>query len=238
MPSFIKGELENLYLKSDLEYALVLASVRVLAAYKMIDISKQTTELWYMEMLKMGWTKEQFLEKVEILKRADVFNRIDWYNWINTEMVYTRTEIEVMFNDRTNKMIQKGQRFLELYEKGYSLTDGEKEACKLAAAKAIEFEFSRYRAETIQEMEDRYKATKRQEIARKKFVIMKLSDKERHALNFELTEQGILTECKTSHELKNQIKYLEYFANLIPAEILIKYEPESDKQTKEQNHGN
>ncbi len=232
-PSFVKGELAGHYAQTDLEYAFVLAAIKTIAAYKMIDISVQTTEAWYLEMLRQGWTKTEFLKRVEAIKKAEVYNRIDWSDWLKTETVYTRAELERMFRDRNNKQIQQGQRLLELMEKGYILTEEEKTACRLAASKAIEFEFSRQRAEAIQETEDNFKAKKRREIAIKKTAIMKLDNSQRHALNFELTEQGILTECKTSQELHIQIKYLEYFANLIPAEILNKYMPESNKQTQE-----
>jgi hypothetical protein len=88
LPNFINYRLQPFYNNSELEFVFVHAHCKALGLRKMIDISIGTIIEWYKEMITDGWTIAFFLKRIEFLSKEKIFNRIDWYDWIN-DMAYS-----------------------------------------------------------------------------------------------------------------------------------------------------
>ena len=92
-------------------------------------------EFWYKEFIRMGWKQKDFNKQFEAVKRATLYGRIDFENWLKTEIMYNEIDFKIRLDQEIESRIQKG-KFLK--DKTPKLTPEEKQAVDLAIAKEIE----------------------------------------------------------------------------------------------------
>ena len=137
-PSCINSDLQQYYDNTDLSMQYVFDACKTLKPLKGIDVNAQQVEFWYVEFIKMGWTKKTFDEQFEAIKRAMLYNRIDFENWVSTERLYNKYDLNRNLDKRINNLIQKGN-FLK--GKTVELSEEEKTAIDLAEAKETVFKY-------------------------------------------------------------------------------------------------
>lgn len=137
-PICINRDLQQYYDNTDLSMQYVFDKCKTLKPLKGIDVNTQQVEFWYVEFIKMGWTKKIFDKQFEAIKRAMLYNRIDLENWITTERMYNEYDLNRNLDNRINNLIQIGN-FLK--GKTAELTEEEKTAIDLAEAKEIIFKY-------------------------------------------------------------------------------------------------
>lgn len=106
---------------------------------KGIDINLQQAEFWFREFIRMGWTKNIFRKQFESVKRAILYNRIDFENWLNTETMYNEYDFNFMVKQRVDEIIARG-KFLK--NKKVELNEEDKKAVEAAIAMEIAFKTS------------------------------------------------------------------------------------------------
>lgn len=134
-PKFIHGDLERYYEKTDLELAYVFDCCKTLKPLKGIDVNNQQVEFWYKEFIRMGWKKKHFDKQFEVVKRANLFGRIDFASWLQTEIMYNEIDLLNRLDEIIEGKIQRG-KFLK--DKEAELSEEDKKAIDLAVAKEIE----------------------------------------------------------------------------------------------------
>lgn len=81
---FIPADIEEKYQKSDLDYKYCVAKFSEMAAVKRDKIPIPTMKLWFIEFIKLEWTKYKFDLQYNALLSSDILGyaiRID--HWIN-----------------------------------------------------------------------------------------------------------------------------------------------------------
>ena len=89
---FIPAELTEKYQASDLEYNYCVVKFSEMAAIKRDNIPTPTMKLWFVEFIKLGWTKVKFDQQYEALTGSDILGyaiRID--HWINAVKPFIQT---------------------------------------------------------------------------------------------------------------------------------------------------
>ena len=219
-PKFINADLENFYNSTDLEYIFVYDQCKILGARKMIDISPATITAWYIEMIKLEWTRKNFLDRLAAVSRKEVYNRIDWADWINAgSIMYAEHEFEKRVENRISAIISSGKRLKILLENGIKLTQEEVKEIELAAASELRFEFHVERQKLIEQHKERVKQNLRIFNRQKRSAISGLSREKKDSLLNDCIAAGIFQR----KEFDITLKYLPHFAELIPEDIFSKY---------------
>ena len=130
-PKFINSELQPYYEQTDLELFYVFDCCKSLKPLKGIDVNSQQVEFWYKEFIRMGWKKKDFDKQFEAIKRATLFNRIDFESWLKTEIMYNEIDFKTQLSKIIDNKISRGYL---LKDKQAELTDEEKQCIDLYIA--------------------------------------------------------------------------------------------------------
>lgn len=106
-------ELQGLYYRGDLEFSFYLAEIARLQALRRDNIPRETLVVWYQEILKLGWNKEAFLERVEAVKRVKIYKAIDFTHFLEAEKLYTEMELNKIVQDRIDAIVRKGIKIIK-----------------------------------------------------------------------------------------------------------------------------
>jgi hypothetical protein len=137
-PKFINSELQPYYDATDLEVGYVFDCCKALKPLKGIDVNEQQITFWYREFIRMGWKKKDFDKQFEAVKRATLYNRIDFEVWLKTEKIYNEIDFEIEVGKRINRLIERGK---SLKNKEVILSEADKQTIDVALAKEYEFKF-------------------------------------------------------------------------------------------------
>jgi len=83
-----------------------------LAAIRRDTIPLETIRLWFIEILKLGWSKAKLLEQVNKAKRIDKYGAIDFTHLLTGERLYTEQETELKLRERVRAIIRRGEQLL------------------------------------------------------------------------------------------------------------------------------
>jgi len=217
VPKFISGELVPLYNRTDLSYTYVHIKCRELGALKMINIDPATIKAWYIEFIRLGWSKQLFDERFENLKRSKIFGSIDFYNWIaDGTSVYGEFEIQRLVSEKVNSLILKGRKLRQMLKRGYDLTEDEKRIARLDAYNELKSEWDRQRAQAFETYKNILKKKRRDKITQRKQAIMLMKDEMKANLVKKCFDEKIFEGMPAEYYQK----YLVEYADLIPDNLI------------------
>jgi hypothetical protein len=179
---------------------------------------------WYEDMLKLGWTKEVFLKRIEAVQRQEIFNRIGWDTWLRADTImYEEHEMRRIVDSKVNMLIQRGQELKRLYEAGYALTDEEKKYVELAAYKEFEFQLMSARSQVLDEAKDILKRQLNEKLKAKQKRLLTLTQEHKEDIVNECKALGIFKDADSKIQFETYVKYINVFADLIPDNLIEHY---------------
>ena len=151
---------EELYQSTDLEYSYCLKLFLQIEAAKRDDIPEATMRQWFLEFIRMKWTKEMVKNRYDALIRNPKYGAVDVSDWVNAVQTFAEDEVRVMVKQRIEKIIQRGKYLLANKDKFLTLTDEDKKAIDVGIAKEVEFELRNEKFRLI----DEYRAGRKEEL--------------------------------------------------------------------------
>ena len=145
-PKFINSALESYYEQTDLTLRWVYDCCLTLKPLKGIDVNEQQIQFWFIEFIKMGWKKKDFDKQFAAIKRAVLYNRIDFENWLTTEIIYNQIDLGVRVKEIIENKIMRG-KLLKDKTPECSFTDEEKQNISLYEAGLIKQRYEREQLE-------------------------------------------------------------------------------------------
>jgi len=149
-PKFINSALSDYYDQTDLTLRWVYDCCLTLKPLKGIDVNEQQVQFWFIDFIKMGWKKKDFDKQFAAIKRAVLYNRIDFENWLNTEIMYNQVDFGIRLKEIIDSKIQQG-KFLKDKKADCILTDEEKQNISLYEADLIKQRYEREQLEANEE---------------------------------------------------------------------------------------
>ena len=110
-PVFVSDEL---YYQSDLAFTEVFIKCRELGLKKMINISDETIQSWYVEFLREKWSSAKFNERISEMRNIKTYGeRIDIADWFEKEAIYTPMQVAAMVEKKINNILREADKILE-----------------------------------------------------------------------------------------------------------------------------
>lgn len=162
--SWLPEKYKQKYESTDLLYSYCVELFSKLEAAKRDDIPETTMRIWFMEFIRLGWTKAMVAKRYDGLLRKPKYGAIDFSDWVNAVPVYGEDEFLSMVKVRIDQMIHKGKYLIEHKEEITAISEWEREAIEIAIAKEIEFEIMNEKLKRV----DEYKEKRREELRSKK----------------------------------------------------------------------
>jgi len=161
-PEWLPIELTGKYNETDLTYEFCLRLFGQLEAVKREKFPSETMRQWFIEFVRRGWTKLMLMERYKGLLSTKIYGieKLDIADWINAVEVFALDEVRLMVNRKIETLITRG-RFLK--DKEVELTDEDKKAMELAAAKDAEFDFKNRYSEKLND----YREERRKQLSSK-----------------------------------------------------------------------
>lgn len=150
-PKFINSALEDYYNQTDLTLTWVYDCCLTLKPLKGIDVNEQQVQFWFIEFIKMGWKKRDFDKQFEAVKRATLYNRIDFETWVKTEMMYNEIDFNVKLDKTINDKIQYGGFLSDYKHPDCNFNEDQKRDISLYETNLIK---KRYEREQLEANED------------------------------------------------------------------------------------
>ena len=211
-PKFITPALESYYEQTDLTLRYVYDCCLVLKPLKGIDVNEQQVQFWYIEFIKMGWKKKDFDKQFETIKRATLYNRIDFENWLSTGIMYNEIDFRVRLSQEIDAKIQKGN-FLK--NQKIELTPEENKMVELSVSKELEMQHKNRRYEIMEEKMDELKKAYLENLSAKKRKVALLGLKEKMEITNKLFETGKIQGKAEGFLYQTTLYNLEDFSDLI-----------------------
>jgi predicted transcriptional regulator len=191
----------------------VFDNCKALKPLKGVEVTLQTVEFWFREMIKNGWTKKIFDERLEAVKRTKIFGiMIDWNVWVESELTYNQYEMNRLIERTISSKIQEAN---ELKEKGVTLDDETKRFIEYSAAQKFINESMIERTEKLESLIE----TRKEEIKKEKRQRIKgLTEQQKIAL-LQLCEDNKHIKISSKEERSIILSNLSYYADLIPDEL-------------------
>jgi hypothetical protein len=105
---------DGLYYQSDLTFTEVFIKCRELGLKKMINISDETIQAWYVEFLREKWSSAKFKERIpEMINMKTYGERIDIADWFEKEAIYTPIQVASMVEKKINNILREADRILD-----------------------------------------------------------------------------------------------------------------------------
>jgi len=136
-PEWLPVQFANDWDKTDLTYPFCVKLFGNLEAMKREKLPRETARIWFIEFVRMGWTKKMLQARYDALRSTKIYGieKLEIADWINAVPVMAMDEVNLIVNRRIESMIARG-RYLK--DKDVKLTEEEKRAVDLAVAKEIE----------------------------------------------------------------------------------------------------
>ena len=141
-------QFEEQYRETDLDYLFCLRLFGQLEAAKRDNIPEVTMRQWFLEFIRLGWTKSMVEKQYRALIKTPKYGAIDFSEWITSTEVFTRDETNLKVVQQISSMIQRGN-FLK--DKKVELNDEDKRCIDLWAAQDAELKYKREKAEAIED---------------------------------------------------------------------------------------
>ena len=219
-PKFINDELLPYYENTDLELGYVYDCCKALKPLKGIDVNDMQVEFWYKEFIRMGWNKQIFGKQFEVVKRATLYNRIDFENWLSSEITYNEHDFRIAVKQKIDSLIQRGN-FLKNQE--VVLSEEEKKYAELAEMKKIELEHKNRRYELMESAAEEMRKNYLKGLSEKKRKLADMPLKNKMKIVDDLFGTGIIQGKKDGFEYQVVLHHLEDYADLIGDDYLTNY---------------
>jgi hypothetical protein len=158
-PAFIANneELLGKYNASEICYNEFLVLMGKLGQFRRDEIPVETIKLWYIEIIRLGWTRDSLIKKINGMKNVKVYAKLDWTNFMEGEKLYTATEFEAEMKRRVLFAKSEMKRKEENSE-GYRLTPEMMLAVMEDEITRLNTEMYEKRDQLIEEEKIRFKA--------------------------------------------------------------------------------
>jgi len=109
-PVFVDGDL---YYSTDLTFTEVHIKCRELGLKKMINISDETIQIWYIEFLREKWSSQKFNQRISEMRNIKTYGeRIDIADWFEKEAMYTPMQVANIVERKINSLIREAEKIL------------------------------------------------------------------------------------------------------------------------------
>jgi hypothetical protein len=110
-PQFVSKEL---YFSTNLTFTEVHIKCRELGLKKMLDISDETIQSWYVEFLREKWSSAKFNERISEMRNLKTYGgRIDISAWFEREAIYTPAQVAVLIERQITNILIRANHILE-----------------------------------------------------------------------------------------------------------------------------
>lgn len=163
----------------------------------------------------MGWKKKDFDKQFEAVKRTTLFGRIDFENWIKSEITYNEMDLRVEVDRQINNMIVKGERLKRIMDQGITLSEDEKRFVELSVIKQLEIEFQNRRYDLMEKWNEKVRQEYLLKLKGKKKKIAELGMQDKMTITNKLFQSGKVQGDTNGFLFQATLHNLEDFADLI-----------------------
>lgn len=217
LPEWFPAELAEAYGKTDLAYSFCLPHIANLEAAKRDKIPEETLRVWFMEFIRMGWTKAKFLTRLNALMTWKTYGAVSITDWTDATEMFTREQMNLEIERIINNKIKEAEM---LKAGGVLLTPEQETYIRLLAAKKFLSDRDTERREKIEEGIQRETERLTKALNAKKLFIANMDISDKMKLLDALINDGVIKCEKQGFEYGAILHSLESWADKIDKKYL------------------
>lgn len=156
--NWLPEKYEHEYQATDLTYSYCVELFSKLEAAKRDNIPETTMRTWFIEFIRLGWTKAMVTKRYDGLLRKPKYGAIDFSDWVNAVPIYGEDEINLIVKRRIENLIWQGKHIINNIDNlDATIIEQEREAIEVAVIKELEYYYKVRKSEIIEIIKEQIK---------------------------------------------------------------------------------